>query len=184
MASTMQAAPGSGWGWLLASGLVAIVLGVFALLFPVPATYAATMFAAAMFLVMGSFALVGAFQGRGHERRGFLIVYGILAIIAGALIFLFPVSGAVALTLLATAWIAARGVLEIAAGVRSPKRRWPWIVLGVVNLILAAMVWLHISWAALALPGVLLGVSLLMSGIAEVTAALAHKRGTRAATPT
>jgi uncharacterized membrane protein HdeD (DUF308 family) len=183
MANTTHAAPGSGWGWLLASGLAAIVLGAFALLFPFPATYAATVVVATLFLVMGAFALVGAAQGRGHERRGFLIVYGILAIIAGALIFLFPISGAVALTMVATAWIAARGVLEIAAGVRSPKRRWPWILLGVVNLILAAMVWLHLPWAALALPGVLLGVSLLMSGMAEVMAALAHKRGTPAAAP-
>lgn len=183
MANTNNATPGAGWGWLLTSGLVAILLGVISLLFPLPATYAATMVAAALFLVMGSFALVGAAQGRGHERRGFLIVYGILAIIAGALIVLFPISGAVALTMLATAWIAARGVLEIAAGVRRPKRRWPWIVLGVINLILAIMVWFHLPWAALALPGVLLGVSLLLSGTAEVMAALAHRRGEPAATP-
>jgi uncharacterized membrane protein HdeD (DUF308 family) len=183
MASTTQARPGAGWGWLLASGLAAIALGIFALLFPVPATYAAIMVAAALFLVMGGFALVGGFQGRGHERRGFLIVYGLLAIAAGALIFLFPISGAVALTMIATAWIAARGVLEIAAGVRRPKRRWPWIALGVVNLILAIMVWFHLPWAALALPGVLLGVSLLLSGAAEVTAALAHRRGEAALAP-
>lgn len=183
MASTTQARPGAGWGWLLASGLAAIVLGVFALMFPLPATYAATMVAAALFLVMGSFALVGAFQGRGHERRGFLILYGILAIVAGALIFLFPVSGAVALTMIATAWIAARGIMEIAAGVRRPKQRWPWIVLGVINLILAIMVWFHLPWAALALPGVLLGVSLLLTGVGEVVGALAHKRGATVTTP-
>lgn len=81
---------GAGWGWLLASGAVSMVLGVLALIWPFSATLAATLVVGWLFLIAGAFALVGAFAGRGHRRRNYLLVYGALSVVAGLLLILHP----------------------------------------------------------------------------------------------
>jgi uncharacterized membrane protein HdeD (DUF308 family) len=168
---------GAGWGWMLASGVVAIVLGVLALFSPFPATYAATLIVGAFLLVAGGLALVAGLGGRGHARRGYLIGYGVLSLALGVLIAFEPVAGALSLTLLVAAWLGARGVMEFAVGVRARAHRAAMIALGVVNLLLAALILYTVPYSALTLPGYILAISFLAGGAAEVAAALSHRRG-------
>ena len=189
---------GAGWGWLLASGVVSMVLGVLALVWPFSATLAATLVVGWFFLIAGAFALIGAFAGRGHRRRNYLIGYGLLtdaacamldsnadrlaavvaaAVAAGLLLILNPFSGAVSLTLLVAVWLAVRGVMEIAHGVRDARGRALEIVLGVVNLLFAAWILSTLGLSAMTLPGYFLAFAFLFGGGTEIAAALRHRQG-------
>ncbi len=168
---------GAGWGWLLASGVVSMVLGVLALIWPFSATLAATLVVGWLFLIAGAFALIGAFAGRGHRRSNYLIGYGALSVVAGLLLILNPFSGAVSLTLLVAVWLAVRGVMEIAHGVRDARGRAAEIVLGVINLLFAAWVLTSLGWTAMTLPGYFLAFAFLFGGGTEIAAALHHRRG-------
>ena len=168
---------GAGWGWLLASGVMSVVLGLAALIWPFSATLAATIVVGWFFMIAGVFALIGGFAARGHRRRNYLIVYGLLSFIAGLLLAFHPFSGALSLTLLVAVWLGVRGVLEIATGVRETHGRGALIALGVINLLFAIWIIATVPWSALTLPGFLLAVAFLFGGASEIAAAVHHRSG-------
>ena len=168
---------GAGWGWMLASGVLGVVLGIAALIWPFPATYAATLIVGAFFLAAGVLALAAGFAGRGHGRRGYLIFYGLLSILLGLLVAFWPLSAAVTMTILIAAWLAVRGVAEIATGMRVRHHRALMLGLGAINILLAAIIMLGTPWSALTLPGYVLGISFLLTGGAEISAALSRRAG-------
>ena len=179
MATMLDDTPqaGAGWGWLLASGVVALVLGIAALIWPFPATLAVSFIVGAFFIAIGAVALAAGIGGRGHGRRNYLILYGALSLILGLLCAFWPISAAVTITLFVAAWLFVRGMLEIATGMRISDHRGLMIGLGIINIVLAALILLAPLISALILPGYILGVSFLFGGMAETSAALHHRRG-------
>ncbi|MBN8849844.1 MULTISPECIES: DUF308 domain-containing protein [unclassified Sphingomonas] len=171
---------GIGWGWLLAYGIVNLILGAFAIAMPVPATFAATLVIGAYLIAAGLFSLLAGIFGQGHEGRGYAILLGVISLIGGGIMVIEPATGALSLTLLLALWLIARGVLELAWGFRFRRRRGLMIALGVINLLLAAYIFYAMPISALTLPGIVLGVSFLFSGATWVLFALDH-RGERVA---
>lgn len=171
---------GAGWGWILAYGVLSIVLGVLAFLNPFAATYAATLVIGAFFIAAGLVSIAAGFAGRGHEGRGYAIGFGILSLVIGLLMAFAPATAAISLTLLVAIWLGIRGALEIGLGARFKRGRGLMIVLGVVNILLAIYVLATLPWSALTLPGFILGISFLLGGVASVASALNHKTGAQA----
>lgn len=173
----MDYLPAHNWSWFALRGVLAIALGLAALLLPGPAMFAfATVFAAFAF-VDGVLALISGIRGaREHEERwGALIVAGLLGIVVGVAFFFFPVLGTVAYTftagLVIAAWAVIIGILEIAAAIRLRRViRGEWllmlagalaIIFGVALLVLLtsapALTLLSVAW--------LLGIYALATGI-------------------
>lgn len=171
---------GAGWGWILAYGVLSIVLGVLAFLNPFAATYAATLVIGAFFIAAGLVSIAAGFAGRGHEGRGYAIGFGILSLVIGLLMAFAPATAAISLTLLVAIWLGIRGALEIGLCARFKRGRGLMIVLGVVNILLAIYVLATLPWSALTLPGFILGISFLLGGVASVASALNHKTGAKA----
>ena len=171
------ASTGAGWGWIMAYGVVSVLLGVAAFVWPFAATYAATVVIGALLFVSGVFSIAAGLFGQGHEGRVYAVLFGVLSVIVGAVMVFEPVTGALSLTLMVTVWLAVRGVLEIVLGFRMRRRRGLMIALGVVNLLLAAFILMTVPWSALTLPGFILGVSFLIGGITAITAAGDHRKG-------
>ncbi len=172
---------GAGWGWMLVYGIVSLALGVAALVWPFAATLAATWVVGAFFAAAGIVSIVAGIAGRGHDGRAYAIGFGIVSVLIGFVMALEPVTGAFSLTLMVTAWLAIRGVMEIAFGIRMRRGRAMMIALGVVNLVLAGVVLATLPFSALTLPGYVLGISFLFGGATATAAALAHRRGETAA---
>jgi uncharacterized membrane protein HdeD (DUF308 family) len=177
------AAAGAGWAWILAYGLLSIVLGVFAFLDPFAATYAATLVVGALFIAAGLVSLAAGWAGKGHEGRGYAIGFGLLSLVVGLLMAFNPVSGAVSLTVMVAVWLAVRGALEIGLGARFRRGRGLMIALGIVNLLLAVYVFATLPWSAATLPGYILGISFVFGGVASVASALNHRKGAPAFAP-
>ena len=170
-------ATGAGWGWIMAYGIVSVLVGIAAFLFPFAATFAATVTIGAMLLVSGLFSVAAGAFGRGAESRGYTILFGVLSVIVGAIMVFYPAAGAISLTLMVAIWLGARGVFELVWGVRARRRRGLLIALGVVNLLLALFIVLTVPFSALTLPGYLLGISFVFGGAAAIMAANDHRSG-------
>lgn len=168
---------GAGWGWILAYGILSALLGIAAFVFPVPATYAATLVIGAFFIAAGALSIGAGLFGRGHEGRGYQIGFGILSLVIGGILAFEPVTGALSLTLLVAVWLGVRGAMEIGFGLRMRGGKGAMIALGLVDVILAIVVLATLPWSALTLPGFILGISFLFGGIAAISSALHHKNG-------
>ena len=91
-----------GFFWEILLGLLYVVAGGYLAFFPLTGIITLTILLAAMFLVEGGLEVVMAFRLRPHEGWGWLLLSGLIAVAAGALIALgLPSSAAWAIGLLA-----------------------------------------------------------------------------------
>jgi len=168
---------GAGWGWILAYGILSAVLGIAAFVWPVPATFAATLVIGAFFIAAGALSIGAGLFGRGHEGRAYQIGFGLLSVVIGGILAFEPATGALSLTLLVAVWLGVRGAMELGFGFRMRRGKGAMIALGLIDVILAIVVLATLPWSALTLPGFILGISFLFGGIAAISSALAHKKG-------
>ena len=168
------------WGWFLALGIVLVVAGIAAIMFPLLSTIAAKIALGWIFLAAGIVMIIHAFSIQ--KWGGFLmeLLLGVLYLFAGGWLAFFPFTGIVTLTILLAALFLAEGVLEVIMGFRvRPHEGWGWLVFSgliavAVGLLIAAELPSSAVWAI----GLLVGVNLLSTGISFIVLALAGKRGT------
>ena len=173
----MGSVAGAGWGWILAYGILSVLLGIAAFVWPVPATFAATLVIGAFFIAAGALSIGAGLFGRGHEGRAYQIGFGLLSVVIGGILAFEPATGALSLTLLVAVWLGVRGAMELGFGFRMRRGKGAMIALGLIDVILAIVVLATLPWSALTLPGFILGISFLFGGIAAISSALAHKKG-------
>ena len=171
---------GAGWGWIMAYGIVSVVLGILAFASPFAATFAATVVIGAFFFVSGAFAIAASLFGHGSAHRGYTILFGIASVIVGLIMMLEPATGALSLTLMVAVWLGVRGVLELVYGFRLKRRRGMLIALGIINVLLALFILASVPFSALTLPGYILGISFIFGGVTSITAAVDHRKGASA----
>jgi uncharacterized membrane protein HdeD (DUF308 family) len=171
---------GPGWGWIMAYGIVSLLVGVAAFMWPFAATFAATIVIGAFFFVSGLFSFAAGMFGHGSDGRIYAIVFGLVSIFAGLVMMLEPVTGALSLTMVVAVWLGVRGVLELYWGFRSRRRRGMMIALGIVNVLLALFILATVPFSALTLPGYILGISFVFGGITAIAAASDHRKGAEA----
>lgn len=171
---------GPGWGWIIAYGVLSVLLGIAAFVWPFSATFAATFVIACFFLASGIVAIGAGLFGRGHEGRGYLVAFGLLSTVIGATMAVEPWIGALSLTVMVAVWLGSRGVIELVLGLRYRRRRGWMIAMGAINLLLAALIVATVPLSALTLPGYILGLSFLFGGVASVAAGIDHRQGAAA----
>jgi uncharacterized membrane protein HdeD (DUF308 family) len=168
------------WGWFLTLGIVLVVAGIAAIMFPLVSTIAAKIALGWIFLAAGIVMIIHAFSIQ--KWGGFLmeLLLGVLYLFAGGWLAFFPFTGIVTLTILLAALFLAEGVVEVIMGFRvRPHEGWGWLVFSgliavAVGLLIAAELPSSAVWAI----GLLVGVNLLSTGISFIVVALAGKRGT------
>jgi len=130
--STIRAAHGHRrWGALLLEGIIGILFGLYAILFPIAAAAAFVMILAFWAILTGVFEIAAAIRLRRHiQGEWFLILTGILSILMGFLLFAAPISGAVFLVWVLAGYGLIFGVLLILLGFRI--RRLPPATLGTI----------------------------------------------------
>jgi uncharacterized membrane protein HdeD (DUF308 family) len=180
--------PTRNWGWFALRGVLAIALGIGALLLPAAALFAfATIFAAYSF-VDGVFALVSGIRGARdrEERWGALVLTGVAGIAVGVIFLFFPLLGTVAYAVMAVVmvavWAILTGAFEIATAWRLRREitgEWLLIVSGALSVLLGVFL-LALLWTA---PGVtmlsvawLIGIYALAAGVVLLVVAYRLRR--------
>lgn len=167
------------WGIFLIEGIVLILLGLLAIALPMLATLAVAILIGWLLLVSGSMGLITSIWMR--RAPGFLwsLLSALLGVAAGVVLLWWPVSGALSLTVILTAFLTVEGILSIMYALdhkRDLSGRWGMMLLsGVVDLILAAMIFLGLPATAAWAIGLLVGINLVFGGSALAAMAL-HAR--------
>jgi uncharacterized membrane protein HdeD (DUF308 family) len=121
------------WWLFTLRGVLGIIFGLIALIFPGATILSLVIFFSAYTLVDGVFGVISAIRAirRKEDRWGLLIFEGLLNIAVGVAAFLWPGLTVVAFVWLIAAWAIVSGGLMTAAGFRlnMDHGRW-WMVLG------------------------------------------------------
>jgi uncharacterized membrane protein HdeD (DUF308 family) len=176
------------WVLFLIEGIVLVVLGILAMIVPVIATIAVTIFLGWLFLISGIVGLVTTFWVRHAPGFWWSLLSAVLAVAAGLVLLAWPVSGAVSLTLLLIVFFTIEGVLTILYALEHKKElsgRWGWmLVSGVIDLILAAIILAGLPGTAAWALGLLVGINMLFGGAAMIAMALHARSDTTTPTTT
>ncbi len=175
------------WVLFLVEGIVLVVLGLLAILVPAFATLAVAILIGWLFLISGVVGLITTFMARQAPGFWWAIISGVLGIAAGIILLMRPVSGAISLTLLLIAFFVIEGVATIMYAMEHKNElsgRWGWMLAsGVIDLVLAVMIFAGLpSTAAWAL-GLLVGINMLFGGTALSAMALHARAGGEASAP-
>lgn len=127
------------WETLVARGIVAILFGVIALLFPRLTLGILIFLFAAWVLADGITALIAGLRVTGDGGRSWtLILAGALGILIGIIALVFPAATAIVLLFLIAAWAIVRGIIEIGVAITSPsevRNRWLLALSGIVSVL-------------------------------------------------
>jgi uncharacterized membrane protein HdeD (DUF308 family) len=153
-------------GWIVALGVVYVIVGLVALGSVVTATVASVFVVGIMMVVAGVAEVVNAFQVKTWGNFLLWLILGVLYIIAGFVTFENPLLAAAFLTLLLGAALLVSGVMRIVLAF-SMKDGMPWIgvaVSGIITLLLGLVVLAHWPISSIYILGIFLGIDLIFAG--------------------
>lgn len=162
----------------LFAGVLALMGGIIALLFPLPAGLAVTTFTGVAFLIAGALGLFGAFSHKDMPRRGWVAFIALLQLVLGVAILADPLAGLVSLTIIAGSFFLASGVVRLVLAWRLRQQASPVLLAltGVLSLALGLYVFFSPTAASTVLLGTLLAVELLSAGAALIALGLALRK--------
>ncbi|HEY1730039.1 MAG TPA: DUF308 domain-containing protein [Candidatus Baltobacteraceae bacterium] len=166
--------------WLLGlRGLLGVMFGVAALVWPGVTLAVLILFFGAYMFVDGAFALIAAIRFR-HEREHWvmLLLEGLLGIAIGTITFLWPGLTALAWVYTIAAWAIVTGILELTSAFLLRRTLGPEIVLGLGGIVSIVF---GIAMAALPLIGlfvwvIMTGAYAIAFGILLLVAAIRMRR--------
>lgn len=181
--TTQTAAHSIGWPrWaLIVFGLLSIIAGVLALIWPGVTILALIILLGIDILIWGILLIVNAFQtGQG---RVLAVVFGVLALIAGTALFLQPMRNVGAVVIVLSVFWVVGGLIESIESVVERGRGWGWeLVSGLLSIAagIVAIVWPGITLFVIA---VVAGVWMIMIGLMRLIAAFSRGGTTAPSTP-
>jgi uncharacterized membrane protein HdeD (DUF308 family) len=130
------------WWALALRGVAAVIFGIIAFALPGVTLTVLVLFFAAYLLVDGVFALIAGLKAaERHERWGALALEGILDLVAGAAVVMWPGLTLVVFIYMAAFWALVTGIALLVAAFRLRKQHGEW------TMILAGI--LSIAWGIL-----------------------------------
>jgi uncharacterized membrane protein HdeD (DUF308 family) len=168
------------WRLFLIEGIVLFVLGIGAILIPQVATVAVATFIGWALLLTGVIGLITTFRMSGTPGFGWSLLSAAVSLAAGVVLLMYPLSGAFSLTVILTVFLVFEGVASIMIALNHRNGfsgRWAMLLVsGIVDLILAAMIFTGLPGTAAWAIGLLVGINLVFGGSTLITMAL-HAKG-------
>ena len=175
------------WVLFLSEGILLVVLGILALLAPVVASVAATVFFGWILFLSGLLGLISTIRARRAPGVWWSLVSALIGMAAGVLLLGWPVLGALSLTAVLIAFLFAEGIVSIMYALEHRNAlsgRWGWMLAsGIIDVTLAVLLILGLPGTALWALGLILGINLIFGGWALIFMAL-HARPTSTAAAT
>ena len=175
------------WGWILARGILLVLLGIFAVLAPGFALFTFALVFAAFSFIDGILALLSGLR-RAHDGRrwGAMVLSGVAGVAIGVLFVLFPrvstLTYALLIVWLVVAWAVLTGAFEISAAIRLRREiegEWLLALSGTLSVLLGiALLWLLSTNPAATLLSVawLIAIYAFAAGVALIALALRLRR--------
>lgn len=174
--SAVTASLGLHWRAFLIEGIILFILGLLAIFIPVVATIAVEVFIGWVLLASGVVGLISSFRMRSSPGFGWSLLSAAIAIAAGVILLAWPLSGVLSLTLILTAFLTIEGVASIMISLSHRhgfSARWALLLVsGLIDLILAAMIFLGLPGTAAWAIGLLVGINMVFGGSTLISMAL------------
>jgi uncharacterized membrane protein HdeD (DUF308 family) len=164
------------WGWLLARGIIAILFGIMAMVWPGITAVALAVLWGCWALVDGVVNLVAGFQ-KGAAGKAWKIFFGVISILAGLVAIVHPFDAALVLTWILGIWFIVAAIFQGVGAFSSTRTQPRWMLL--VSAVLSLLI--GILFVARPGTGVLsivlwLGIVAIIWGIFLIFAAFAARR--------
>jgi uncharacterized membrane protein HdeD (DUF308 family) len=132
------------WWSLVIRGVVAILLGLIAFVWPGITIGALVLLFGAYALIDGVTSIAGAMRAsKAHERWGALVIEGLVGIAAGIVTFAWPAITAIALIYVIASWAIVTGIFELIAAVRLRKHitgEWLLALGGIASVVFGILI--------------------------------------------
>jgi uncharacterized membrane protein HdeD (DUF308 family) len=184
MQATVNASLHEHWRLFLVEGIILLILGLAAIVIPPLATLAVEILIGWLLLVSGVVGLITTFRMRGAPGFGWSLLSAIIGIAAGVVLLAWPLSGALSLTLILSIFLLFEGIASIMLALQHRhgfSARWGLLLFsGIVDLILAGIIFMGLPGTAAWAIGLLVGINLVFGGSALISMAL-HARSAASA---
>jgi uncharacterized membrane protein HdeD (DUF308 family) len=174
------------WVLFLCEGVALLVLGVLALLAPVIASVAATVFFGWILLLSGIVGFIATLRARQAPGFWWSLLSGLVGIAAGVLLLGWPLQGAFSLTAVLIAFLLVEGTVSILYALEhrtALSGRWSWMLAsGILDVILGVLLFAGLPGTALWALGLLVALNMLFGGGALIAMAV-HARPRSAGAP-
>ncbi len=175
---TITQAVRSGWGWLLALGILFIVGGILSIMAPFIATLLVTAFIGIAMAFVGVGQVIQAWSMRSWGGFIWQLLIGLVILVGGIAVWWNPFAGAITLTLFVAAVFIVKGIFQVMLAFRvRPHDGWGWIAFsGLIALIVGLMIFFDWPLSGVYALGTLAGISLIFTGWSYVMISLAARR--------
>jgi uncharacterized membrane protein HdeD (DUF308 family) len=173
------------WKLFLFEGIVLLILGTLAIMAPMIASVAATVFFGWILFFSGVVGLISTFRARQAPGFGWSLVSALVGLVAGGLLLWYPLQGTLSLTAVLIAFLVVEGIVTLMYALEHRNAlsgRWGWMLAsGILDVALGVFLFLGLPGTALWAIGLLIGINMLFGGWALIFMAL-HARP-KVATP-
>jgi uncharacterized membrane protein HdeD (DUF308 family) len=168
------------WKLFLIEGIILAILGVAAIVVPPIATLAFELVIGWLFLISGIVGLFTSFWMRNAPGFWWSLLSAVIAIAAGLVLLRWPISGTLSLTFVLIAFFVMEGIITIMYAIDHRNQltgRWGWMLAsGIVDLILAGIIFAGLPGSATWALGLLVGINMVFGGTAMIGMALAARQ--------
>lgn len=162
--------------WLLIFGIILIVLGSAAIYFAYASTIFTIVYLGIMLLTLGIFEIIHSFYLKKTNLFFLHMLLGILYILGGGYIALYPVINAITLTLLFALFFIISGIFKLIYAITQSVPHPVWLgINGALSLLLGILIWQEWPVSGLWVIGVFMGIDAIFTGWSWVMLALIVK---------
>ncbi len=160
------------------SGVLFVILGLIAIFTPFFSTVVVETWIGLILASAGLGGLVYAIQSQQEDGFIWKLLLSLLYIGTGVLLFVYPLTGVLTLTLLVGSFLLTEGTFELILGFKlRPRQNWGWVLAdGLLTIAFGAIVWFQWPGDATWLLGTLVGASLLSTGISRIALYFSHTK--------
>ena len=154
--------------FLVIEGVVLLILGFLAIVLPMIAGIAVTIFLGWLLVLGGTVGLISTFGARQMPGFAWSLISAVLALAAGVLLIGWPTQGLISVTLVLIAFFLADGLTSVLFAVSHRSAlgsRWWWMLAsGIVTLVLAIVILSGLPGTAAWALGLIVGIDMVMAG--------------------
>ncbi len=164
--------------WYLVQGLLMLVVGIVALLYPVVSSVAVVLLLGWLLIISGVFQGITLISARHVPHFWLQLISVVLSLIVGVLFLTRPGEGLLSLTLLLVVFFMVGGISKIVMALTiRPFPNWSWVLVsGIIGILLAMILWSMLPIGAVWILGIMVGVQLICEGTALAYMAWAAKQ--------
>ena len=165
------------WGWLLALGILLLILGFIGLGMEIALTVASVLFLGVLLLIGAVAQIIQAFKGKGWKSIGLHILNAILYGVAGIIMLINPLIASIVFTLALGFIILVVGIIRIVMAFQiKGAKGWAWpLVGGIISIILGLLIIAQWPISGFWVIGLFVAIEMIVSGWSYIFVALAAR---------